>query len=88
VTDNKGAAMTTAAEEFRLHGEECLQQARLAARPEIQAALLSMADHWNELAICMDAFAQSVVPAATVDMPARHNRNARFVGRSIPQAIA
>jgi hypothetical protein len=55
-----GVAMTTAAEEFRLHAEECLQQARRAARPDRQASLLSMADHWNELAICMDAFAESV----------------------------
>jgi hypothetical protein len=52
--------MTTAAEEFRLHAEECLQQARFAARPDRRAALLSMADHWNELAICMDEFAESV----------------------------
>jgi hypothetical protein len=52
--------MTTAAEEFRLHAQECLQQAKLAARPDRQASLLSMADHWNELAICMDEFAESV----------------------------
>jgi hypothetical protein len=52
--------MTTAAEEFRLHAEECLQQAKLAARLERRAALLSMADHWNELAICMDEFAESI----------------------------
>jgi hypothetical protein len=52
--------MTTAAEEFRLHAEECLQQAERAARADTQATLLSMADHWNQLAICMDEFADSV----------------------------
>jgi hypothetical protein len=53
--------MTTAAEEFRLHAEECLQQAKRAARPDAQATLLSMADHWNQFAICMDDFAESLV---------------------------
>ncbi|MBV8755125.1 MAG: hypothetical protein JO328_19895 [Hyphomicrobiales bacterium] len=53
--------MTTAAEEFRLHAEECLQQAKHAARPDTQETLLSMAEHWNELAICMDDFAESLV---------------------------
>jgi len=62
--------MTTAAEEFRLHAEECLQQARAAARPERQAVLLSMADHWNQFAICMDEFAGSVVsPSVTEAHP-------------------
>ena len=60
--------MTTAAEEFRLHAEECLQQAKRAARPDTQATLLSMADHWNELAICMDAFAESLVGGASGHM--------------------
>jgi hypothetical protein len=53
--------MMNAAEEFRLHADECLQQAERAAGPERQAALLSMAEHWNRLALCMDEFAESVV---------------------------
>lgn len=75
--------MMTAAEEFRLHAEECLQQAEHAARADTQATLLAMADHWNQLAICMDEFAAD----AAADTPARYKRNERFVGKPILRAI-
>ena len=46
------------AEECRLHAAECLRAAQMALVPDVKATLVSMAQHWNELAERMERFAE------------------------------
>ena len=48
----------TAAQEYREHAAACLQAAKFAMRPDVKAVLVSMAQHWVEMAERMERFAK------------------------------
>src|ERR1043166_4646728 len=47
----------TTAQEYREHAAACLQAAKFAMRADVKAVLVSMAQHWIELAERMERFA-------------------------------
>jgi hypothetical protein len=58
-----------AAEEYRQHAAECLRAAEMAKVPDVKATLLSMAEHWNEIARRMEWFAETVTPPTQIRTP-------------------